>query len=131
VHGRGELPSHPEFEDYPWWQDHGYEAGKDPLTGDLVKTIALGNIDRPVWLIEVLHRIPPAPDGPENLQVWYRILARGSGQTKAAVSVIESIVVRSWPSLVHHIPSNPDIANSCFGFESEAKCGRVSWRELR
>ena len=51
VHSPGELPPHPEFESFSWWQDHGYEAGVDPLTGNPVTGVATGNINKPVWLI--------------------------------------------------------------------------------
>ena len=60
-----------------------------------------------------------------ELTVWENLWAN------AAVSVIESIVVRSWPSIENSAPSNPDIARNCTGFKSATKCGRVSWRELR
>jgi len=131
VHSPGELPPHPEFESLLWWQNQGYEAGIDPLTGNLDKGIATASINKPVWLIEVLYTVPPSDDGTRNLQVWYRILARGSGRTNAVVSVIESIVVRSWPSSDNPTPPDPGTTKSCTGFKSATKCGRVSWRELR
>lgn len=131
VHSPAELPPHPEFESFSWWQAHGYEAGTDPLTGNTVTGIATGTAYQPVWLIEVLYTVPPSEDGSRDLQVWYRILARGSGRANAVVSVIESIVVRSWPSIENPALSNPDIARNCTGFKSATKCGRVSWRELR
>ena len=131
VHSPGELPPHPEFERFSWWQDHGYEVGVDPLTGNPVTGVATGNSNRPVWLIEVLYTVPPSDDGARNLQVWYRILARGSGRTNAVVSVIESIVVRSWPSIGNPAFPNPDTTKKCSGFQSATRCGRVSWRELR
>ena len=131
VHIPGELPPHPEFENFSWWQDQGYEAGTDPLSGNLVTSIATGNINKPTWLIEVLHSIAPASDSSRDLQVWYRILARGTGRTNAAVSVIESTVVRTWPSIQSPALANPDITKNCTGFESIKRCGRVSWRELR
>jgi Tfp pilus assembly protein PilX len=131
VHSSGELPPHPEFESSSWWQGHGYEAGVDPLTGKFVKGIATGNINKPVWLIEELYTVPPSDDGSRELQVWYRILARGSSRTDAVVSVIESTVARSWPSIENLSLLNPDITKNCTGFKSATRCGRVSWRELR
>ena len=131
VHSPGELPPHPEFKNFSWWQGHGYEAGIVPLTGNTATRIATGTVYKPVWLIEVLYTVPPSDDGSRDLQVWYRILARGSGQANAVVSVIESIIVRSWPSIENPAPSKPDITKNCTGFKSATKCGRVSWRELR
>ncbi len=131
VHSPGELPPHPEFESLSWWQGHGYTAGIDPLTGNTITGITNGNSHKSVWLIEVLYTIPPSDDGSRDLQVWYRILARGSNRANAVVSVIESTVVRSWPSIENPASSKPDIARNCTGIKSAAKCGRVSWRELR
>ncbi len=126
IHPRGDLPPHPEFENFSWWMDQGHEAGIDPLTGNRITTITAGSINPPVWIIEAVHSIPPAENGTGQLQVWYRILARGSGRTDAAVSVIESTVVRSWSSI-----DNADMSGTCPGSEAEAKCGRLAWRELR
>jgi Tfp pilus assembly protein PilX len=131
VHSPGELPPHPEFESFLWWQNQGYEAGIDPLTGNPDKEIIAGNVKKPIWLIEELYTIPPSDDGSRNLQVWYRILARGNGQTNAVVSVIESIVVRSWPPSDNPALPDPGATKICTGFKSATRCGRVSWRELR
>ena len=98
LHAAGDLPSHPESESYSWWMEQGHEAGINPLTGDRIATISSDSINTPVWIIEAVQTIPPAENGNPDLQVWYRILARGSGRTETAVSVIESIVVRSWPA---------------------------------
>jgi Tfp pilus assembly protein PilX len=94
LYSAGQLPPHPEFENLSWWTEHGHEAGVDPLSGDRIKTITRGSIDTPIWIIEAVHAVPPSENGTTDLQVWYRILARGSGRSAAAVSVIESTVVR-------------------------------------
>lgn len=131
VHARGDLPAHPEFENLSWWMEHGHEAGIDPLTGHRITTISANSFNRPVWIIEAVHSIPPAQNGTEDLQVWYRILARGTGQTSTGISVIESMVVRSWATLDNTDFTETGTSGSCPGSEAIAKCRRVSWRELR
>jgi len=120
LHPSGNLLPHPEFEDLSWWQTQGYEAGIDPLTGSRLAGFAAGNASPPMWIVEVVHEIPASYDGsteaPTDALAWYRILARGSGQTDTAISVVESIVKRSWPAVDSTSTSNG---------------GRVSWRELR
>jgi len=131
LHAAGSLPPHPEFENLSWWVGQGHEAGIDPLTGNRITTITAGSIDTPVWIIETVHSIPPAEKGTRPLQVWYRILARGSGQTNAAISVIESTVVRSWSAIDSTKSPTTAVSGPCPGSEPTAKCGRFSWRELR
>lgn len=131
VHRQGELPDHPESENHSWWQDHGYEVGMDPLAGVPSADVAANSNDNAVWIIEELHSIPPSTDGPKNLQVWYRILARGGDRNRTAVSVVESTVVRSWMSTGSQAPPAPENSGKCPGSHPEAECGRVSFRELR
>jgi len=120
LHPGGNLLPHPEFEDLSWWQTQGYEAGIDPLTGNRLVSFAAGSVNPPMWVVEVVHEIPASDNGSTGATTdalaWYRILARGSGQTDTAISVVESIVKKSWPTL--------DSTNTASG-------GRVSWRELR
>lgn len=131
LHAAGGLPTHPEFESFSWWMDQGHEAGINPLNGDRIATISTDSFNPPAWIIEAARIIPPTVGANPNLQVWYRILARGSGQTDTAVSVIESTVVRSWlPVEVNETPDS-DTALSCYRLEMPIKCGRFSWRELR
>lgn len=113
LHPPGDLPPQPQSRELSWWLTEGYEAGIDPLTGNRLVTIAASSVSPPTWMIEYLHE-EPAQNG--EIQVWYRILARGSGQTKNAVSVIESTITRSWSS-----------AES----DSLTDKGRVAWRSLR
>lgn len=110
LHLAGQWPPQPELEDLSWWQTQGYEAGIDPLSGNRLATIAANSANPPSWVIEVVHVT--------STQAWYRILARASGQTDKAISVIESTVTRSWPS---------DDNTSA----SATSSGRVSWRQLR
>jgi Tfp pilus assembly protein PilX len=131
LHAAGSLPPHPEFEDLSWWMGQGHEAGIDPLTGNRITTITAGSIDPPAWVIEAAHTIPSVENGTTDLQVWYRILARGSGQTNTAVSVIESTVVRSWSAIDSTEPPATATTGLCPGSEPTAKCGRTAWRELR
>lgn len=131
VHLPGELPVNPESESLSWWQAHGYETGMDPLTGGQLTGVGPYENNRSVWLIEVLHSIPPAIDGSDNLLVWYRILARGSNRSQTVVSVVESIIVRSWPLVENTVSAELDPTNTCSDEQSDTECGRVSWRELR
>lgn len=126
VHSLESLPPQPEFKSYSWWQAQGHEAGLDPQTGGRITTITSGSFNPPVWIIELLHELPPVENGTPDLQAWYRILVRGSGHADAAVSVIESTVVRSWPST-----DSIDGAGNCPAAGPTGQCGRVSWRELR
>ena len=121
IHAPGDLPAGSEFKDLSWWLDQGHEAGIDPLTGERVALITNDSRHPPVWIIEAIHEVLPAESGATDLQVWYRILARGHGRTDAGISVIESIVVRSWAGT----------SELCPGSEPTANCGRVAWRELR
>lgn len=131
LHAAGELPSNPEFEDFSWWIDQGHEAGIDPLTGVRMETFSRRNIKPPVWIIEVAQTTLPAENGTLDLQVWYRILVRGSGRTDTGVSVIESTVVRSWPVVTNTELADTSASGPCPGSELQAVCGRFSWRELR
>ncbi|MGA9572823.1 MAG: PilX N-terminal domain-containing pilus assembly protein [Lysobacterales bacterium] len=127
LHAEGSLPPHPEFENLSWWMANGHEAGIDPLTGDRMETISSDSINAPVWIITTVKYISPAESGNPDLQVWYRILARGSGRSETAVSVIESVVVRSWPGSE---PPSTGEPGACPGTGTAVICGRFSWREL-
>ena len=131
VHGPGDLPPKPEFKNLDWWLGHGHEAGINPVNGDRITTVSAGSIDPSLWIIEIIHSSPASEDGSTHLQIWYRLLARGSGRTNAAVSVIESTLVRSWPSNDGTGSIDTPGANTCPGSGKSAKCGRVSWRKLR
>lgn len=131
LHAAGDLPPHPESGSFSWWLDQGHEAGINPLNGERIATLSSGSFNPPVWLIQVVKNIPPAENGTPDLQVWYRILARGSGQSETAVSVIESMVVRSWPVMEEAGPPVKDVPGSCPGSDPDALCGRYAWRELR
>lgn len=131
VHAAGDLPTNPESEHYSWWLEHGYEAGINPLNGDRIATLSSDSINRPVWIIEAVQSIPPAENGTPDTQVWYRLLARGSGRTETAVSVIESTVVRFWPALENTGLSDNRAPGPCPETEPPVACGRFAWRELR
>ena len=117
LHATGSLPADPEFKDLSWWENQGHQAGVDPQTAERLSHIAVASISPPYWVIEAVHEAPLPEGESTGLQIWYRILARGSGRTSAGVSVVESIVVRSWSAV-----ENPELT---------IKSGRVAWRELR
>lgn len=129
LHAAGDLPPHPESENFDWWTGNGHEAGVDPLTGERLQTISRDSADAPTWIIETLKTIAPAESGDPDLQVWYRILARGTGHAQTSISVVESVVVRSWP-----VPADSDtfsiVDGACPGSMPTAICGRHSWREI-
>ncbi len=118
-HQPGDLLLQPALADLAWWQAQGYEAGIDPLTGDRLETLAASSIDPPMWVIEVVQEKPLAGEDtgedPLSTQVWYRIVARGSGHTSSTLSVVESVVTRIWPA-DEEVP--------------KANQGRVTWRQL-
>jgi len=126
LHAAGDLPPHPEFETFDWWSANGHEAGVDPITGERLQTISGDSINTPVWIIEEARTITPAESGEPDLQVWYRILVRGAGHAETAVSVVESIIVRSWPEA----GTSAVVAGACPGSSPGAICGRFAWREL-
>ena len=116
LHASDSLPGNPEFKDLSWWEAQGHEAGVDPLTAERTSHTTATGISPSFWVIEVIHERPSPESESIDLQVWYRILARGSGRTTAGVSVVESIVVRAWSAA-----ESPETT----------KHGRVAWRELR
>ena len=129
LHAAGDLPPHPEYENHDWWMANGHEAGIDPLTGERLQTITGDSIDAPVWVIETVKTITAAESGDPDLQVWYRILARGTGHAESAVSVVESVVVRSWPAAPDDA-SFSIVEGACPGSSPTTICGRFSWREI-
>ena len=131
LHAKGDIPVHPESESFSWWLNSGHEAGIDPITGDRIATISSDSINLPVWIIELVKTTPAMVEGNPDLQTWYRILARGSGRTDSAVSVIESMVVRSWPTVEGADSPDQVAPASCSRFGMPVKCGRYAWRELR
>jgi Tfp pilus assembly protein PilX len=130
IHAPGSLPAHPEFENLSWWIEQGHKAGIHPLTGEWMASISTPSIDPPMWIIEAMHEIPPAENGATEQQTWYRVLARGSGRTKTGISVVESIIVRSWASIEGVDGTGTDASQPCPGTDPATKCGRVAWREL-
>ena len=131
LHAMGDLPAHPESENISWWLEHGHVAGIDPITGVHIAAISGDSFNLPLWVIEAVKTTPAMEEGNPHLQVWYRILARGSGRTDGSVSVMESTVVRSWPTVDGTEPPDPDAPVSCSRLGLPAKCGRYAWRELR
>jgi len=116
VHPLRSFQSQPEFADHTWWQSHGFEAGIDPLTGNRLANLSTRSLQPPLWIIEVAHDLPAEGDTADPDLVWYRLLARGSSETGTAISVVESIVAKSWSDDTEFARKNS---------------GRTSWRELR
>jgi len=116
VHGTDTLVPHPEFESLSWWQIHGFEAGIDPLTKERLASFGADGFTAPLWVIETIHETTLAGDSSTSQQVWYRLLARGHGRSQTAVSVVESIIMRTWSTIED--PSQP-------------QGGRAAWQRLR
>lgn len=131
LHEQSSLPINPEFRDLSWWETQGHEAGIDPQNGVRITSLTGSSISPPFWIIEAIHISLPAENGTTDVQVWYRILARGSGRTHAGVSVVESIVTRSWTTIESPETSEAEIGLRCPGAETMSECSRVAWRELR
>lgn len=129
LHAAGALPPHPETRSVSWWVSNGHEAGVDPLTGERLQTLSPDSFDAPIWIVETVNTVTPADSGDPDLQVWYRILARGTGRAATAVSVVESIVVRSWPVPADN-PSFSNVQGACPGSLATVICGRYAWREI-
>jgi len=131
IHAAGSLPVRPEVEDLSWWTANGHEAGVDPLTGQRLATLATDGFSPPMWVIERVHHTAAAESGAADDQAWYRILARGSGQTLTGVSVVESIVARPWLPTGTPDPANDTQQGRCPGFDPGVPCQRIAWRSLR
>lgn len=122
LRARGDLPAQPELEGAAWWQSNGQLAGIDPLSSMQTTTSGAANSAPSLWIIEMAHEVPASADGSTPTHAWYRILARASGRTKSSISIVESIVMRTWPT---------EKPGPCFGLTPGTECGRVSWRQLR
>ena len=131
IHPAGSLPARPEAEDLSWWMANGHEAGVDPLTGQRLTTLSTDSNDPPLWVIERAHTFPAVESGAVGDQAWYRILARGSGQTGTGVSVVESVVTRPWRPSGTPDPGIDLLQDRCPGFDPGTPCQRVAWRPLR
>jgi Tfp pilus assembly protein PilX len=129
IHAFGSLPANPEFKPYSWWIEQGFEAGTDPLTNNPETLAITDNTNKSIWLIEPAYSFAAAQDGSTDQRVWYRIFARASNTAGTVVSVVESLVVRSWPSLESTEVATADNPGICS--VQDKACGRVSWRELR
>jgi Tfp pilus assembly protein PilX len=131
IYSPGDLPARAEFSDPAWWDLHGHEAGIDPLTGERNATIVRGSARPSIFIIVKAHELPTQTAETPVSQTWYRILARGSGRSESAVSVVESMVWRTWVSDGHKDSPDGARAGSCHDPDQSPRCGRVSWRQLR
>lgn len=126
IHGAGSLPAHPETKGLAWWLANGREAGIDPLSGERLVTFT-DTSEPPLWLIEQVHNITASEASATQDQAWYRIITRGSGQTRPGIAVVESIVTRPWAESGETATE----AGACPGLDPTAPCRRVAWRVLR
>jgi len=130
LHAAGSLPVHPEREDADWWAANGHEGGVDPLSGTPLLALPAAGSQPVYWLLESVHE-EPAADGTGTL-AWYRVLARATGRGDRVVSVVASLLLRSWPQAGHSADSAAEENGSgCNPSEAPPVCGRVAWQILR
>jgi len=110
------LPANVQHEPMAWWLAHGQTLVEN--------TASIPNdTNTSVWLIESAHTIP-VEGNPDEQRTWYRILARGSDPADKVVSVVESLVLKTWPG-EQQTPSAETAGPAPGG------CRRVAWRTLR
>lgn len=115
AHPVGSLVANIQSEDAAMWQALGFEAGVDPATGARLATLPTSGANPAMWIIQNLHHSAAASDGSTPELDWYRILVRATGQSETSVSVVESVVSKSWAE---------DETATAFS-------KRVAWQELR
>jgi type IV pilus assembly protein PilX len=134
LHAASSLPAHPEREDAQWWAANGHEAGIDPLTGGSLLSLSPANAQPAYWLVESAHSESLANG---TTKTWYRILARATGHRETSVSVVESLLLRTWPQAggaiadAENAGAGETAPGSCSSWSSAPACGRLAWRRLR
>lgn len=135
IRNPGGLPAQPEFESSAWWETHAFEAGYNPLTGELISTPDSG-IEPARWIIEEIHYEQTGETRGESTAegvAYYRILGRGSGRTHRTVAITEAIYARPWEgdfTAGAYPPDGPPHA-FCQQFQRRYDCGKLSWRQKR
>ncbi len=121
IHPAGTLPGDLQYKPLNWWLANGQAVGQNPPPSR--------NKSNPsVWLIESSYTGAVA-DRPGERRSWYRILARASDPTDKVVSVVESIVLKTWTE--QQKPSSTIPTDSALCAAGSGDCGRMAWRRLR
>lgn len=115
IYSEGELPADLQYKPLDWWLANGQAR--------------VQNLGKPsVWLIESSYSIASASN-PDEKRSWYRIFARASDSTDTVVSVVESIVLKTWPVKEETAPTVSSDQASCTAGSGD--CRRLAWRRLR
>lgn len=127
----------PQHQDSDWWQQHGFAAGHDPVSGALLDAVQAEMANQAYWLIEEIHisnwqqdQLPGPEQGAGSEMGYYRIYASGSALHSMRFSVTESIVARPWGNAAwtDSFPRPRNVSNFCYRGPPVAPCGRVAWR---
>ena len=125
----GSLSAHPEHEPLSWWLENGFVTGSQPQNVDVPLLPGHFGGKQSLWLIQPVHQLAASADGTTGPRAWYRVLSRGSGEKDAVVSVMESTVIRTWPTRDQTDATGIDASGWCAA--NTDLCGRVTWRERR
>lgn len=115
IYAVAELPADLQYQPLSWWLANGQTYSRDSSNPS-------------IWLVELLYSMA-IPERPDHWRSWYRITARGSDPTDTVVSVVESIVVKTW-SNIEASPSTTTPETSLCSAES-GNCRRVAWNKVR
>ena len=121
IHPAGTLPADLQYKPLAWWLAHGQAGDQNPSTSKDTGSPS-------VWLVELAYSITVA-DRPDERRSWYRVVARGSDPADTVVSVVESIVLKTWKDGENPPAEKSTIAASCT--PGSGDCGRQAWRRLR
>ena len=137
IRNAGDYGPAPEQQESVWWQQHGFAAGYDPVSGALLDAVQADMANRAYWLIEEIHvgswqpdEVPAPEQDPGTEMGYYRIYASGSALHSMRFSVTESIVARPWgnSAWTDEFPRPRNVPNFCYRDQPVAPCGRVAWR---
>ena len=130
----------PQQQDPLWWQQHGFAAGHDPVSGTLLDAFQAEMANEAYWLIEEIHlgslalgEEPESKEIPGTELGYYRIYASGSAQHSMRFSVTQSIVARPWGNAAWTdvFPRPRNASNFCYRDQPVSPCGRVAWRMVQ
>jgi Tfp pilus assembly protein PilX len=128
IHGSDSLPGNVQYQPLSWWRAHGQIVAAAPASSGAGQSSGSGNVNPPVWVIVSIHNAT-APENPMLQHSWYRVVARASDSTGGLVTVLESIVLKTWPVSAATPATSEPPASTCS--PETGGCGRVAWRRLR
>ncbi len=137
IRAEGGYGPTPQQQDSPWWRQHGFAAGHDPVSDALLDAVQAEMADGAYWLIEEIHvgslhqdEVADLEEDPGSEMGYYRIYASGSALHSMRFSVTESIVARPWGNAqwTDEFPQPRHVSNFCYRDQPVVPCGRVAWR---